>query len=319
MELRKILVALDFSNWAYKVINYVGSTFGDGEGNLKITLFHVMSPFYESFWNDKPLAKYRLEDLQAWDVAQRKAVESQFQKLIEELKKFGFSEDSIEISIQPFRVGVAQDIIFEAKKGYDALIVGRRGASRLKDIIIGTTSSKILNAGLIVPLWVIGENPEGKDFLLGVDDSEASMKVVQYVAKMAKNTDRLIFLVHIVRALELLTATYDPFFTLDSKVEWMKRLEQEHMKEVRDRMGDFFDKAQALLREAGIRKNNIRCEIVTGSFSRAYSILEEARNRGCSTIFVGRRGMSKVEEFLMGRVSNKVLQMSTDKTVCVVG
>jgi hypothetical protein len=46
--------------------------------------------------------------------------------------------------------------------------------------------------------------------------------------------------------------------------------------------------------------------------------MEEATKGGYGTIVVGRRGVSKVYEFLMGRVSNKVIQMAKDQAVWVV-
>jgi nucleotide-binding universal stress UspA family protein len=48
------------------------------------------------------------------------------------------------------------------------------------------------------------------------------------------------------------------------------------------------------------------------------SIVEEARARNFSTIVVGRRGLSRVEEFFIGRVSNKIVHMARDKAVWVV-
>jgi nucleotide-binding universal stress UspA family protein len=46
--------------------------------------------------------------------------------------------------------------------------------------------------------------------------------------------------------------------------------------------------------------------------------VEEARNSSCGTIVMGRRGLSRVEEFFMGRVSKKVLQLAKWNAVWVV-
>jgi nucleotide-binding universal stress UspA family protein len=40
---------------------------------------------------------------------------------------------------------------------------------------------------------------------------------------------------------------------------------------------------------------------------------------GYGTIVVGRRGISKAEQFLFGSVSNKIVQNAKDCTVWVVG
>ncbi len=58
--------------------------------------------------------------------------------------------------------------------------------------------------------------------------------------------------------------------------------------------------------------------MITGVSSRAGAIVEEAKRGGCGTIVMGRRGLSKVEEFFMGRVSNKVINLARDMAVWLV-
>ena len=62
----------------------------------------------------------------------------------------------------------------------------------------------------------------------------------------------------------------------------------------------------------------IHQKIARGAGSPAHAIVEEAEKGKYDTILVGRRGLSKVEEFMMGRVSNRVIHMAKDKTVWVV-
>ena len=52
--------------------------------------------------------------------------------------------------------------------------------------------------------------------------------------------------------------------------------------------------------------------------SRAGTIVDQARRGGYGTIVVGRKGVTRVEEFFMGRVSSKVLQLAKDMAVWVV-
>jgi nucleotide-binding universal stress UspA family protein len=52
--------------------------------------------------------------------------------------------------------------------------------------------------------------------------------------------------------------------------------------------------------------------------SRAFAVVEEAQAGGYGTIVVGRRGISKVEEFLLGRVSSKVVGQAAQAAVWVV-
>ena len=60
----------------------------------------------------------------------------------------------------------------------------------------------------------------------------------------------------------------------------------------------------------------VETRVVLGP-SRSGCIVDEARKGGYGTIVVGRKGFSAVEDFFLGRVSSKILQMSHDMTVWV--
>ena len=64
--------------------------------------------------------------------------------------------------------------------------------------------------------------------------------------------------------------------------------------------------------------NPITTKIITGAHSRAGAIFEEAKKGNYGTIVVGRRGLSKVREFFMGRVSDKLIHLAKNQAVRVV-
>ncbi len=80
-----------------------------------------------------------------------------------------------------------------------------------------------------------------------------------------------------------------------------------------------FQKAVTILQAAGISPGEISTKVIIGSTTRAGTILEEARTGGYATIMVGRRGVSAVEEFDMGQVTNKLVQIAKDRALCVGG
>jgi nucleotide-binding universal stress UspA family protein len=84
------------------------------------------------------------------------------------------------------------------------------------------------------------------------------------------------------------------------------------------RMEGVFKDAQKRLIESGLDPEQITTRIITGVPSRAGAIMEEARREAAGTIVVGRRGLSKVQEFFIGRVSNKVIHLAKDLAVWVV-
>ena len=98
-------------------------------------------------------------------------------------------------------------------------------------------------------------------------------------------------------------------------VEFEKQREQKAAVEIEP----VFQKAVTILREAGSPPANILTRVIMGAASRAGTIIEEARAGGYGAIVVGRRGLSTIEEFDMGQVSNKLVQLAKDKALWVAG
>mgnify|MGYP000995027388 CR=1 FL=1 len=64
-----------------------------------------------------------------------------------------------------------------------------------------------------------------------------------------------------------------------------------------------------------VRDNEI---VFAGTGMLMVAILKEALSNGCGTIAVGRRGVSDVEEFEMGRVAGKLTQIGRTFAIWVV-
>ena len=90
------------------------------------------------------------------------------------------------------------------------------------------------------------------------------------------------------------------------------------LKKAEGRMATVSEDCIGLLETQGADVSRIKTKIVPGVYSRAAAIFGEAQEENCGTIVVGRRGLSRVEEFYIGRVSNKVLQLALDMSVWVI-
>jgi nucleotide-binding universal stress UspA family protein len=77
--------------------------------------------------------------------------------------------------------------------------------------------------------------------------------------------------------------------------------------------------AKAQLEAAGFDPHRIRSEILTGAISRAGAIVEMAEKADADTIVMGRKGISQVQDFIMGRVSNKVLHLGRQFNIWMAG
>lgn len=90
------------------------------------------------------------------------------------------------------------------------------------------------------------------------------------------------------------------------------------IKEEKKRINAVFDEGRTRLIKSGFKPYQIKTRIITGAHSRAGAIFQEAKLHGYGTIVVGRKGLSKVREFFMRRVSNKVIHMAKKQAVWVV-
>ncbi|MGD9208351.1 MAG: universal stress protein, partial [Syntrophobacterales bacterium] len=98
----------------------------------------------------------------------------------------------------------------------------------------------------------------------------------------------------------------------------VRALDEEIFHKAQESMKSVFEKATSRLENAGFRRNQITTRTATGVLSRAGALIQYALKGEYGTIVVGRRGLSEVEEFPMGRVSNKVIHMARELAVWVV-
>jgi nucleotide-binding universal stress UspA family protein len=98
----------------------------------------------------------------------------------------------------------------------------------------------------------------------------------------------------------------------------VRALDEEISRKAEESMESVFEEASSRLEKAGLSRSQITTRLATGALSRAGAIIEEALKGGYGTIVVGRRGLSEVEEFSMGRVSNKIIHMAKELAVWVV-
>jgi nucleotide-binding universal stress UspA family protein len=311
---KSVLVSVDGSELALDAVRYVATTVPP-EG-VKIVLFHIMTKVPESFLDlqRQPTFNYRIADIKEWESQQEEAIQDFMARACEVLYGAGIPEKSVIITIQERKVGIARDIIAESQGGYHTVVVGRKGLSELKDFVLGSIANKLVEKLAHVPVWIIGGGQQRGKFLVAVDASEGAMMAVDYVAEALVGSPRAeVTLCHVVRGFQHLMGR--PSSQSPDKA-WKASLERE-LEEAGRGVEPVFAKAAKRLLRAGLAPALIHEKIVKGS-SPANAILEEAEQGGYDTIVVGRRGLSKVQEFFMGRVSNKILQLAKDKTVWVI-
>lgn len=144
--------------------------------------------------------------------------------------------------------------------------------------------------------------------LIAIDLSENSLKAVEYVGEvMACHPDFDIVLLNVVR--EPSPDIMPDDVERNTYVEKMKNDTLRHM-----------EAAARLLTSRGIpeKKVHIKIQVCGKPVSVADLILQEQAEGKYRTVVIGRRGVSKKQEFLFGSISKKVVTEAKDCAVWVI-
>lgn len=292
---KKILLAVDGSENALEIIRYVAKIpiFRKRE----LVLFHVHSKIPDSYWDlgKSGSAAWRIAEARAWEAEREKAIKKYMDKALKILQREGFSSDQIKVKMHQRKKGFARDIVKEAQNGYEGVFVGRKGMSNLKDLVLGSIATKLIEKIAFVPILVVGKRPLTGSVLLALDGSDNAMRAVEYAGNLLGGPDVKARLIHVIRSDH-----------------------SEYVEQRKTEIGAFFDDASEVLEASGFESSHISTRIVTGVRSRAVTIMEEAREEGYGTIVVGRKGLSRVRDFLLGTVSNKLIHLARNQAVWVV-
>ena len=153
---QKILVAFDDSENAMRAVEFITKSFTTDH---RITLFSVILDTATICDMDNPsLTPYFMAQKGAFcsvEDQKKTLVNEDLQKAKELLIKAGFEEEHIVIKVETKKKGVARGIIDEAASGYDAVVMGRRGLSGLKEFFLGSVSQKVLQSAKAVSVLLV--------------------------------------------------------------------------------------------------------------------------------------------------------------------
>jgi nucleotide-binding universal stress UspA family protein len=219
----------------------------------------------------------------------------------------GFPPSEITVKVQNRKSGIARDIIAEAEEGYRAVVIGRKGTGIYDEIVVGSVANKIVEKAAFLPVLMIGPIPPDENILIPMDSSGGAMRAIEYVAATLGGFNFKIHLFHVIRSGLDLYEGIPHLFLSEASVEKAKTEIQA-----------VFDSAILCLTNAGFSEKQITTKVIAGAHSRAEAIIQEAREQNYGTIVIGRRGLSKVQEFFLGRVSSKLIHTIRNRAVWVI-
>ncbi|MEM5787602.1 MAG: universal stress protein, partial [Syntrophobacteraceae bacterium] len=175
-ERNKILVAVDGSEQTHDLVDYLSGVIPAQE--TEIVLFHIMGKVPDSFWDweKDPLTPRHLDHLKKWELEREKQVRDLMRVVRQELVVVGMPEYSIMIGIQKVKDGIARDLLNEAQRGYDAVLIGRRALGGVGTQMLGSVAAKAVAKLASANLWLVGEKPRKGTVLIAMDSSDSSMR-----------------------------------------------------------------------------------------------------------------------------------------------
>ncbi len=309
---KKILLAVDGSDESLSVVRYVSESVPPT--GSEILVYQVMSKVPEVFWDlgKDPAWLPKIEALREYEQKQEGFAASSMNKAVELFKVAGFKPGSVTTRIGVQQEGIARDVVAEAKRGgYGVLVIGRGKSGSAQDMPLGGVASKILSAAPAPAIWLVGGKPSSDNVLIAMDSSENAIRAVKHAGRMFNLGNNSITLFHAVRGISVSMEGMEDIFP-DS---YRKRLLEDAEREIRPAL----KLAELWLAKMDIAPARISTKIVTGVSSRAAAVVEEAKQGGYGTIVAGRRGISEVADFSMGRVTNKLTQLVKEQSLCIVG
>ncbi len=311
MEKKKILVAVDDSVHSQNALRYVART-AETVPDLNYVLLNVlpaMSQFMLAEAQRNQTTRTKLNQMAARD---QEHGQQMLQTHQQQLVKAGIAAERITLKTCVRSQGLAKDILAFGENGhYDAIVLGRRGASWLRETIMGSVTADVLEHSKVLPVWLVDGDIKASKIMIAVDGSENALKAVDHLGFMVgANPDVRLLFFHVRPKLGNYCAV--DFDATDADGDLETTLNRENQNCI-DR---FFQQALDNLAQHGIDAGRIETEVVDGVRQPGKTILDKIEQDNIGTLVMGRRGLAK--SFFTGSVSRYVINKFSNGALWLV-
>jgi nucleotide-binding universal stress UspA family protein len=308
---RKILLAFDGSEQSLEAVRYISTILPPEKTDM--VLFSVGTGFPEVFWdmNNNPLYRSKKTKVMGWLADHQLAIGEFKEKAMKILTDAGFLEETVCVKTQTKRAGILKDIIQESYQNYSAIVVGRSGVSRLKDLIFGSMAPKLADKIKHIPTIIVGGKPVFHRIMIALDESIEAMRGVTSVGALAGHHDPEITICHCLKLPAMSRIAKGQSDTTEGGPDWREYNE--------NRFKPYMDEATQRLVDAGISADRISRDFLAVKGNAIHKIIETAFAGNFGTIVVGRREViSFTQEHFRGRSSEKIIKSLDNMAVWVV-
>ncbi len=306
----KILVPFDGSPSARNALELAAHLSIAGKEEVKgLTLVQVTGGSYLArHVHNVDLRVSRMDLDKDWQRIRKRHLEQEILPILEEGKKILQSlgvQNPIEVRVAEGKV--SDEIIRLARdEAFSTIVMGRRGLSPLKALLLGSVTRSVLSLAENVTVYVAAQEPvqttAGPIFpiLLPVDGSESSLAAVRQAAALAQAAGSL-----------------KPFLTLIHVVDiaFLGVSIPEGAQDLVEKGENILTVSRGILQEAGLAGLWDE-KLVTGEPAQA--IVHQAEEGGYPLIMMGSRGLSGLAKMIIGSVTSSVVHTAPGAAVAVV-
>jgi nucleotide-binding universal stress UspA family protein len=306
---KRILLTTDGSIYSRKAIEYTVKMEAVIK-DLNYTLLNIQPKISEFLIEDAKMDGKAMASLKSIISKNQENSIKILNKSKEIMVKLGVDENKIDTMTQPVVNGIAKGILDYGKQSLcDAIVLGRRGVSKLAETFIGSTTNAVLEHTSVTPVWAIGGEVKSHKVMLAVDGSESALRAVDHASFfLGENPEIKVTLLHVAPRLR-------DYCTIDFDEEGdplREVIAQGNQKCV----DTFYSQAVQKFEEAGLKESQIDINQVKSTINIGKTIVDEAEKGDYGTIIVGRRGANN--SFFMGSVSRYILTNASNCAVWLV-
>ncbi len=306
---REIMIAVDDSPPARNAVRYV-ARLAESIDRLKCRLVHIqptISPFLIAEAPKEPRSQQALEHLRAAYGEASQLILNQQQKFLIET---GFPHDGIETVSLAGQEGLAKSLLdYGQSERIDAIVTGRRDLSTLQKPFMGRVTADLVENSTFVPIWIVDGEVDSTRFIVAVDGSESSMRVIDHLSHIFHGNRKVKFhLLHVIP--RLLESCGIEFGDGRDRLEMVGKRGAHHC------IDHFYSKTLARFKEAGIDTHQIEIQILEKKLNPGKAIIQTAINGNFGTIVIGRRGINR--SFFTGSVSRYVINRTENMALWLV-
>lgn len=307
---QRILLPFDGSPSAHKALEWAAHLAqAGGKAVENVTLMRVIgSGYLARHIQNVDLRVTRMDQVEAWQRVRQYHLDHEIIPSLEKAKKILQEKGvaaPVETKVAEGKIG--KEIIRQADGGrYNTIIMGRRGLSPVKGLLLGSVTRQVLSVAQKITIFVVGPetvfNPDCpiSPLLLPIDGSEPSFMAVRQGAALAqifKDCEPWLTLLHVIDFALLGPAYAEGTATNIEEGE------------------NVLATGSRILEEAGLQ-DMVAEKLLAGHPPRV--ITEEAEEGQYSLILMGARGLSPLKQLILGSVSDDIMYRLSRPVIGIV-